>query len=177
MVGFEGKYEVSNYGRVASLNYNHTGKWQLLRQIKDKDGYMFVNLYKNGNQKQPKVHHLVAEDFPEICGTYFEGAEIDHINTIRDDNRASNLRWCTRSENQLNQTTRKRKSNIFINHPKMSKPVLQFTKDGTFIAEYQSINEAYRQTKIQASNISQCCKGKIKSSGGFGWKYKETEVA
>ena len=52
-------------------------------------------------------------------------------------------------------------------------PVLQYSKDGEFIAEYNSALEAERKTGINNSNISQCCKGKRKSAGGYIWKYKE----
>ena len=54
-----------------------------------------------------------------------------------------------------------------------SKPVLQFSKTGEFIAEYPSTREAERQTGCYQSNICACCKGKYKSTGGFIWKYKE----
>lgn len=52
-----------------------------------------------------------------------------------------------------------------------SKSVLQFSKDGEFISEYQSTREAERQTDISNSSICRCCKGKQKSAGGFIWKY------
>ena len=51
--------------------------------------------------------------------------------------------------------------------------ILQFSKDGEFIAEYPSIKEAERQTGCYHGNICNCCKGKYKSAGGFIWKYKE----
>ena len=53
-----------------------------------------------------------------------------------------------------------------------SKPVLQFSKTGEFIAEYPSTREAERQTGCYQSNICACCKGKYKSTGGYIWKYK-----
>ena len=52
------------------------------------------------------------------------------------------------------------------------KPVLQFSKDGEFIAEYPSAREACRQTGCHQSSICLCCKGKYKSCGGYLWKYK-----
>lgn len=61
-----------------------------------------------------------------------------------------------------------------INNPSYSKAVLQFTKDGQFIAEYPSISEASRQTGIPASNISYCCSGKNRTTGGSIWKKKTT---
>ena len=54
-----------------------------------------------------------------------------------------------------------------------SKPVIQFSKDGEFIAEYNSVMEAERQTGCNPSHICKCCKGKLKSTGGYIWKYKE----
>lgn len=194
VVGYEGLYEVSNYGRVASLNYYGGSRRHLLKPGYQTNGYQFVNLWKNKVKSQITIHKLVAMAFPEICGTYFEGAEIDHINGIRDDNRASNLRWVTKSLNMLNPITRKRISEAMkgkhpseetrkklaesgkgkhINRADQSKPVLQYTKDGTLIAEYQSIREAERQTGVQHTNISRCCLGKQchKSAGGFNWKY------
>ena len=51
--------------------------------------------------------------------------------------------------------------------------ILQFSKDGEFIAEYPSIMEASRQTGCNNSHISSCCKGERKSAGGFIWKYKK----
>ena len=63
------------------------------------------------------------------------------------------------------------KKKIRENNP--SKPVLQFSKDGEFIAEYISTCEAERQTGCYQGNICNCCKGKYKSCGGYIWKYKE----
>ena len=52
------------------------------------------------------------------------------------------------------------------------KSVFQFTKNGDFVAEYKSLNEASRQTKIPCSGISLCCNDKQKTAGGFVWKFK-----
>lgn len=61
------------------------------------------------------------------------------------------------------------KNKMSKNRP--SKPVLQFSKTGEFIAEYLSINEAERQTGCNHGHICNCCKGKLKSTGGYIWKY------
>ena len=52
------------------------------------------------------------------------------------------------------------------------KSVLQYDKDMNFISEYISIRDAERKTSINRSNISKCCKNKVRSAGGFIWKYK-----
>ena len=56
---------------------------------------------------------------------------------------------------------------------KISIPILQFTKEGTFIKEWQSVNEACRKLGIGSSSICQCCKDKCKQAGGFRWTYKD----
>ena len=55
---------------------------------------------------------------------------------------------------------------------KLSIPILQLTKSGEFIKEWQSACEAGRQLRISQSHICQCCKGRYKSAGGFMWRYK-----
>ena len=54
-----------------------------------------------------------------------------------------------------------------------TKSVIQYSKDGEFIAEYNSVMEASRYTGCDNSIICKCCKGTRKSAGGFIWKYKE----
>ena len=54
-----------------------------------------------------------------------------------------------------------------------TKSVIQYSKDGEFIAEYNSVMEASRQIGCNPSSICKCCKGTRKSTGGFIWKYKE----
>ena len=61
------------------------------------------------------------------------------------------------------------KDKIRLRH---NKPVIQFTKEGTFVAEYESTLVAKNITGINSSNISKCCLGKRKSAGGFKWAYK-----
>ena len=68
--GYEGKYQVSNLGRIKSLNYNHTKKEKILDIKPRKDGYMYVGLFKNGKRKSFKVHRLVAEAFIEVITAY-----------------------------------------------------------------------------------------------------------
>lgn len=120
--GFENCYEVSNYGRVRSLDKcvrhysGHAikkGKIKALR-ILPKTGYVQVSLWDARKQKICLVHRLVALAFQDVCGQYFDGAEVDHIDTIRTNNCAENLRWVTRHENHMNPITRKRYSEMNI---------------------------------------------------------------
>ena len=56
---------------------------------------------------------------------------------------------------------------------KLSKKILQFTKSGEFIHEWPSVREAERELGIARSSICRCCNEKLKSAGGFIWKYPE----
>lgn len=100
-------YAVSNLGRVKSLNYNHTGKEKILSCGVDGSGYLFVVLYKNGKHKHFKVHRLVAQAFIKNPNNL---PEVDHINTIKSDNRCENLRWVTHVENCNNEKSKKNHS-------------------------------------------------------------------
>ena len=73
------------------------------------------------------------------------------------------------SEDTKRKMSKAHKGKIYAN----TKPILQFSKDGEFIAEYSSLTEASRQTGCNNSHIGSCCKGNRKSASGFIWKYKE----
>ena len=165
VVGYEGLYEVSSLGRVRSLNYGRTGNVMLLKQRKDKYGYLTVGLYKIGKKKLLKVHRLVCEAF---LSNLDKLPVVNHKNCIRYDNRVENLEWCTVKYNAHYSRGWEKSSEV------TSKPVLQYTKSGQFVAEYQSLKEAERKTGIRSSHISGCCLGKkwYKSAGNYIWKFK-----
>lgn len=148
--GYEGLYQISSLGRVKSLNYKHTGKEKILEPIKNRYGYLQVNLWKNGKGKTNRVNRLVAESFiPNPEGK----PEVDHINKIKTDNMVSNLRWVTSIENKNNGQSKK----------------VICVETGVI---YTSVMEAQRQTGANNSHIIQCCKGKkYKTTNGFHWQY------
>ena len=162
--GYEGKYKVSNMGRVKSLNYNKTGKEGILKPKKDRYGYLQVHLSKDRKAKMYLVHRLVASAFLENPMGY---TEVNHKDENKQNNYIENLEWCDRSHN-INHGTR---------NQKISKPVIAIDKRTGLILEFVSVHEAERETGIASSNITNCCKGKLNSCGGFYWMYANNNDA
>lgn len=173
--GYDGKYMISSLGRVKSLLF---GKEKILKPKTDKDGYKLINLYKDKKSYTLKIHRLVCEAFipnPD------NKPQVDHINTIRDDNRIENLRWCTQSENNHNPITHAKweGKNCYMygmtgSKHRASKPVCMFSKTGVFIKEYENAQEFAREHNLYSgSNINSCCNGKIPSAYGYLWKHTE----
>lgn len=105
VVGYEELYQVSSYGRVKRLekiNIQYHGGFviypeKILKQFKDKGGYVFLGLRKKGKKKKfPKVHRLVAQSF--IKNNKNKPC-INHIDNNRSNNYVENLEWCTHKEN------------------------------------------------------------------------------
>lgn len=160
--GYEGIYEISDLGRVRSLNYHRSGETRILKPGIDRGGYLMVVLSKDGKRKTVKVHRLVATAFvPNMFGLN----EVNHINEVKTDNREENLMWVDSKEND-NWGSRNQRIG-----EKLSKPVLQFTKSGEFIREWPSTAEVERELGYSNTHISECCSGKRKSACGFVWKY------
>ena len=197
--GYEGLYQVSNLGRVKSLerydSYNRKVDEKILK-TKENLGYIYVNLHKNGIQKGYKVHRLVAEAFipnpdNKPC--------VDHINTIKDDNRVDNLRWVTYEENMNNPATKEKCSEInkgktlseehknkisealkgennywygkFGAENLWSKSVVQLTLDGELIKIWGGMREAEREEGFHHSRISECCRQLRDKYKGYKWMY------
>jgi len=181
--GYEGEYEVSNYGRVRSLdrkairerdNATISYKGKLLRLSTIPSGYIKVILHK----KQYAVHRLVATAFipnPE------NKAEVNHKDGNKTNNCVENLEWCTRGENQKHAfrigikriTDSQRELYRRINkHPKPEKykPVIQYDTEGNEIARFPSIDDASRTTGVKASYISQTIHERQKTAGGYKWR-------
>lgn len=94
--GYEGLYQVSDFGRVKSLNYLRTGTSQLLKPGKNDTGRLIVALYNNGVVKNYQVHILVALAF---IGERPKGYDVCHSNGKHQDNRLVNLSYDTKTQN------------------------------------------------------------------------------
>ncbi len=179
---YEGLYKVSNLGKIMSLNYRNTGRAELMNPVEDKDGYLRVGLSKNGEYKMCSVHRLVAQTFipnpenlPEV--NHIDEDKTNNFVFLNEDGSAdkekSNLEWCDRKYNNNYGTRTER----FIKT--MSKKVLQFSKTGEFIREWESTRECGRNGFDQGA-VSACCRGERKTHKGFLWMfaddYKEKQL-
>lgn len=161
--GYEGKYQISNTGRVRSMCNNGKKREEpfILKPIKHYKGYLRVYLWKNSKQKTFLIHRLVAEAFIPNPNNYLE---INHKDENKQNNNVNNLEWCTRKYN-MNYNGLNKKRN--------SKKIIQYDIKNNFIKEWECIMEVQRQLGINNANICQCCKGNYKTAGGFIWKYKQ----
>ena len=170
--GYNGKYQISNYGRVKSMffiNKNINCKREkILKNILKKEGYYKVSLYKDNKIYSKLVHRLVANNFINKE----KGKNIiNHKDEDKSNNRIDNLEWC---DYKYNCNYGNRNNKIFLknfNEPKkIFKKVLQFDKKGNFIKEYENICIAEKETSIR--HIRECCDKKRKSSKGYIFMYK-----
>lgn len=171
--GYEGLYQASNTGKIRSLDRIMLNRWgngerhkrgKLMKFDLTSNGYLAVNLSKDGIGKRFLVHRIVAQCFipnPENKPC------IDHINTDRTDNRVENLRWVTHRDNQNNPVT---KSKMKLNKSK-AKPILQFSLDDKFIKRWNSCSDIVRELGYNQGSISACCRNKKNYFTAYGYRW------
>lgn len=168
-------YQVSNMGRVVSTK-GLTPK--LLREGITDDGYAYVTIitgdkFGEGKKRVTKrVHRIVAEAFmsPAPEGKPY----IDHINTIRNDNRKSNIRWVSGKENAQNPLTKLHRAQVVPKIVEQTRhSVYVYDEDLKLISAFTSTAEAARITNQSQGNISSCCMGSLPRLNGMIWSYTQ----
>lgn len=154
--GYEGLYQVSNLGRVKSLNYRHTRKEKIMTPQNNGHGYLHIKIYNNNKRHCYYVHRLVAQTFIENPDNL---PQVNHKDLNRQNNKVSNLEWCSIEYNNT----------YAEKHRKIAKKVGCY-KDGKLIKVYDAIRDA-KKDGFHHSNISSVLKGKSKSAYGYQWKY------
>lgn len=170
--GYDGKYQVSNMGRIRSVDHYgpHGGfikadkyyKGIILKLQKDSRGYTDVKI----QGKHKKVHRLVAMAF--VPG-YFAGAEVNHKDENPQNNRWDNLEWCSHNENMsygscksnMTKTTRERRGTT----------IEQYDTNGNLIATYQSIRHAAKEMGVSDTRLH-CILDRNNTCKGYLFKRK-----
>lgn len=164
--GYDGKYQVSNYGRVRSTGFDKWHPGRILKLSKVKKGYLRACLLG----KFYLVHRLVWEAFN---GPIPAGMQVNHIDEDKTNNRLDNLNLMTPKENSNWGTKTKRFVEKMTNRKDCSKWVIKLNKKNEILHFYPSIHQAQKETGVDYRNISACCTGKRETSGGFIWKYAD----
>ena len=171
VVGLEGCYEVSNLGRVKSLDCKrwnghvfYMKKGRILKSTILPNGYERVSL----NGKTRYVHRLVAESFIPNNNNL---PEVNHKDEVKTNNCADNLEWCTRLYNSNYGTTRIRSIQNQRGIIRNNKPVKQFTKDGKLITSFVSAMAAANNLGIDNSHICKAANGRVKTAAGYVWRW------
>ena len=165
--GYEGLYEVSNMGRVRSLdrewkitpNHNMRTKGKVITQEKNHAGYLRACLSKHNNPRMFSTHRLVAKAFvpnPQ------NKPDVNHKDGDKANNRANNLEWVTPSENQIH-------SRDALHRRYHSRPVICIETGERF----NSIVQASKLTNTPMGNLCSCCTGNRERAGGYHWRYAD----
>ena len=154
--GYEHEYAVTEDGQV----YSYKSK-KFLKQNKNKQGYLRVQLCKNGKVKNYYVHRLVLETYKPVEG--MENLQVNHKSEIKTENYLNNLEWMTAKEN-ANYGTRNQ-------HISISKGTAVRCLETKIV--YSSAAEAERQTGFSHGNILACCRGERKAISGYHFMFEK----
>lgn len=158
--GYEGLYQVSNHGRIKSLNYHRTGKPKIMTPHKGTRGYLQIGLWKDSKCRRLYVHRLVAHAFCKNDDSATK-TQINHKDENRLNNSASNLEWCTPKYN--------------INYGKHNDKVSASNSKPVICIEsgrlYESIKEASKETGVSMTCISDVCLGKKTKTKGMRFAF------
>lgn len=163
--GFEGRYQVSNMGRVRNstrLNILSPSKYQ---------GYLRVNLSegKRGKFRTTAIHRLVAVAFVD---GYAEGLEVNHIDENPSNNVSTNLEWVTHAKNVVHATFTPRRM-ATLHKTKRIRNVIQKDMNGNILATYKSIKEASQKSGVPYMTIKNILRRGVRWRKDFIWEFEE----
>ena len=168
VAGYEGIYQVSNLGRVKSLerdiqrsdgHFNHVNE-KILSQVCNTNGYMYVMLSKNNKMKFCRVNRLTANAFIPNPDNL---PQVGHYDECKTHNWSDNLYWTTNKENN-NMPLRKLRGSL-SSHKRKPVYCVELSKN------FNSIIEAAKEVGGSRQTISRCLKGRIKTAAGYHWRY------
>lgn len=181
--GYEGLYQISNFGRVKSLRRKSQRKNGVIYCINEKilkGGNNGLNYFKvqlrdkNSNKKYAYIHRLVAKHF--IPNPQNKPC-INHLDCNPSNNRAENLEWCTKKENtdymvklKRNERNEQWLKKLNKSLDKYRKAVVGINKNTGEKIHFISIGST-KKSGFRPGDVCKCCKGERLTAGGFYWKY------
>lgn len=188
--GFNGRYEVSNTGKIRSINYRRSGSTKELKILVDRYGYPCVSLpMPNNKRKHFTIHRLVASAFiPNPEGK----PEVNHKDGDKFNNHVSNLEWVTMQENQRHawenglkeksriMSAKRGKSEKTISrlsqyNDQRKKPIISHCIATGEEKTFSTQREAARAINGDQGNIQKVLKGKAKQHKGYAFRYAEED--
>jgi hypothetical protein len=182
--GFEGLYQVSNYGKVCSLNHTKKDKrgravhykGKMMKPQPNSKGYLRVLLKKNGKQHHLFVHRLVALHFV-VNPSPNEYSVVNHLDSNYLNNNSDNLEWTTIRGNMHHaiQKGRMKRTEQWLKHLRESNEKNGKSVVGTNIETGETISficlNDCRNEGFEPSSVCGCCKGKLRTHKGYTWRY------
>ena len=165
--GYQGRYQVSNFGRIKSfLQDRKNGKIKLGNSTVK--GYLAICLYnEDGVFEWHPVHRLVAEAFLDNPNNL---PQVNHKDEDKTNNRVDNLEWCDNTYN-VNYGTRNERAGISNRCCETTSSKIYSVDANGHIEYYDSIGEAERQTGLPHCNIVRTLKGRTNHCGNRRWFY------
>lgn len=174
--GYEGLYQVSNYGRVKRLSYviesitskgnivKKSYKETILKCSPARNGYKRVTLWKNSVAQYKHIHRLVAETFIHNNNNY---PCVNHKDENKTNNNVNNLEWCSYSYNNTYGSVKSKSAKTYsINH---SRKIEMRSTLGCVIKTFNSVKEAAIFVGGTSTNIDRALKGTRKTAYGYKW--------
>lgn len=178
--GTNEKYQISNFGRIRSLyKVRNNKRFYNIRYLKwtlSTKGYYQTRLCVNGHMiALLRAHRAVAIAFLPNPNNL---PQVNHKDGNKLNNHIDNLEWCTNKENAIHAKNHKLNSALLSRGNNYNaKPVLQYDVNGQFIAEFACMADAAEACGLKdTSRIKDACLNWNKTSGGYKWKLKKTNI-
>lgn len=168
---YEGRYQISNKGRVKSFSLFHGTTKRILKPGNDSVGYLTVVLYNKDNKDNrtritQRPHRLVAETF---IPNPLDKCCINHKDGVKTNNHISNLEWVTYKENSQHALK------MGLLNP-YTRSVLMFDLKGKALMFFDSVKDASTKMNIDGSNIANSCNKKHSQAGGYIWRHCHDDI-
>ncbi|WP_162860308.1 NUMOD4 domain-containing protein [Megasphaera stantonii] len=166
--GYQGKYQISNTGKVRSLNYHREGR---IKELIPKDcrGYLQIGLTKKGKKRFYAIHRLVADSF---IGNG-DGKQVNHKDLNKKNNNTENLEYVTARENTIHaiQNGRFDSSSQQLHEANEKRKIGVLAVKNGIVSRFTSIREASRKLSIDRKQIKQSLQNKYPLAKGYRFFY------